>query len=179
MKLRYLFLSAAILAGCSDEPKPASTAAQDKPPAVRPEPNSQPETKEFHAEALPPEEEKRIIDLAKNQRTADGSTVEQTVKYAEKHTNGRFKVSQFETIYNHDGSLSGVGMGYWIGASHKPDDAFVDVSWELAIDRQSFLTTKEKNSSISDEEIAELTVSHLMEGKKTFLQFVQNAEQLY
>jgi hypothetical protein len=179
MKLRYWLLTAAILAGCSDEPQPPPVATQDKSPAVKPDLHSQTDIRQFNAEALSPYEEKRIIDLAKNQRTADGSTVEQTVKYAEKHSNGRFKVSQFETIYNHDGSLSGVGMGYWIGASHKPDDAFVDVSWELAKDRQSFLTTKEKNSSISDEEIAELTVSHLMEGKETFLQFVQNAEQLY
>lgn len=185
MKTGILILSAVLLVGCNDSPRPDApipdTPTTDKSVAINNEvPSEQPESsvstvnKEFHAEELSPHEEQRIINLAKTLKTADGSSVYETIKYAEKNSNGMFKVAKFEPIFNNDGSLYGVGMSYWVGESRHSNDVYGDVSWKLANDRQSYVSNKEENPTLSDEELKMMTGAHLMNGKEDFLYYVEN-----
>lgn len=171
IRFAHYFIISLVLIGCSQpENKPDSMAESEK--IDNPEALSQ----EFKAEEITDSEEKRILHLAKNLKTKDGSTVLETIQYAEKNTKNKFKAGEFETTYHRDGSLEGVALNYWISDSREPEDAFIDIGWTLTPDRKGFLSVKESAPTLSDEEIDNLTVTHLMNGKDDFLKYVDQLE---
>ncbi|MCR4529794.1 hypothetical protein [Acinetobacter venetianus] len=170
-KLKIFLIVSLILVGCSNsENTPENKTASEKVDQVESQPQA------FKAEELTNSEEKRILDLAKNLKTKDGSSVLETIQYAEKNTKNKFKAGEFETTYNRDGSLEGVALNYWISDSREPEDAFLDIGWTLTPDRKGFLSVKESSPTLSDEEIDNLTVTHLMNGKNDFLKYVDQLE---
>lgn len=79
----------------------------------------------FKAHALTPATEASWIATVQNTKTDDGTTILQTLRYAEQLRPSKFKVGAFEAGYNGaSGEPEGISVDFWIGAKREPGDAF-------------------------------------------------------
>jgi hypothetical protein len=124
---------AILLAGCQKSsptvnaqepgPAPAESAAAAKTPDITP---------------LPPAEEKRLTDMAKSRRAADGSTVWDVLQYAEQQRPGLFKVATVDVDYARDSTPTAVSVCYWIGGKRLDSDQDCKtIGWQIAPDKAS------------------------------------------
>ena len=64
------------------------------------------------------------ISAVQDLKTADGTTVPQTLRYAERLRPGKFEVGSFGAGYNGaSGEPEDIAVDYWIGAKREADDA--------------------------------------------------------
>jgi hypothetical protein len=120
---------AVVLGGCqkslSSEDAPASPSAMPAPAAAPITP-------------LPPAEEKRLIDMAKGRRAADGVTMLEVLQYAEQQRPGKFKVATIDVDYAKDSTPIAVSVCYWIGNKRLDNDQFCKtIGWEITPDRNA------------------------------------------
>jgi hypothetical protein len=122
---------AVLLAGCQKSsptvnaqdpgPAPAESPAAVKAPDVTP---------------LPPAEEKRLTEMAKSRRTADGSTVWDVLQYAEQQRPKLFKIATVDVDYARDSTPTSVSVCYWIGSKRLDSDQDCrSIGWQIAPDR--------------------------------------------
>lgn len=65
------------------------------------------------------------VAAVQNTKTEDGTTVLQTLRYAEKLRPSKFKFGKFEAGYNGaSGEPEAIAVDFWIGAKREPGDAF-------------------------------------------------------
>ena len=76
------------------------------------------------AHDLSPAVERAWISAVQNFKMADGTTVLQTLRYAERLRPGKFEVGSFGAGYNGaSGEPEDIAVDYWIGAKREADDA--------------------------------------------------------
>lgn len=123
----------AFLFGCGNN-KQDSTAPPDGTKLFTPS------TGTTKTNALSVIDEKQLVSVVKSKKTNDGSTVDEVLKYAEKNSNGKFKVASIEVGYSGAGpvkSVPEVMICYWIGASRKEGDQYCNLSYEISSDHKS------------------------------------------
>lgn len=86
--------------------------------------------------ALQPDVAKQWVNAVKNHATADGSTVEQVLHYAQ---NSRAKVFKYKALSGEDdigysgatGEPSAVSITYWIGSKRDVQSSYVDLGYDM------------------------------------------------
>ncbi|MGI3902548.1 MAG: hypothetical protein ACRYGP_16530 [Janthinobacterium lividum] len=82
-------------------------------------------TPPFKAHELSPDREAAWVSAVQDLKTADGTTVMQSLRYAETLRPNTFKVGTFQSVYDGArGEPDGIAVDFWIGAKREPDDAF-------------------------------------------------------
>lgn len=123
---------AVLLAGCQKS-SPAVNA-QDPGPA----PAESAAAKTPDITPLPPAEEKRLTDMAKSRRAADGSTVWDVLQYAEQQRPKLFKVATVDVDYARDSTPTSVSVCYWIGSKRLDSEQDCKtIGWQIAPDKAS------------------------------------------
>jgi hypothetical protein len=121
-----LWLGLVALAGCQQTTPDSPPAASAAPAAAAP------------ITPLPPAEEKRLIDMAKGRRAADGVTMLEVLQYAEQQRPGKFKVATIDVDYARDSTPIAVSVCYWIGNKRLDNDQFCKtIGWEITPDRNA------------------------------------------
>lgn len=122
------------LAGCQKTLSPEETAPAAPPPAA-PAAASAPAASIM---LLPPAEEKRLVDMAKGRRAADGVTILEVLQYAEQQRPAKFKVATIDVDYAKDSTPIAVSVCYWIGNKRLDNDQFCKtLGWEITPDRSA------------------------------------------
>jgi hypothetical protein len=112
------------VAGCQQSSPDSAPPASPAPVAAAP------------ITPLPPAEEKRLVDMAKARRTADGVTVGEVLQYAEQQRPARFKVAMIDVDYAKDSTPIAVSVCYWIGSRRLDNDQFCKtIGWEITPDK--------------------------------------------
>ena len=141
--LRSLFaavvLFAALFIAACQKQEPAPAVAPAVAPVVEKVPETAPAARAADAAPpLSPAEEKKLIDMAKSRKAADGATVWQVIDGAQQRRADKFKVSTIDIEYKKDGRPGAVQVCYWIGKKRlEEDQSCQNLAWEIAPDRQS------------------------------------------
>ena len=115
-----------LLAGCDKPPAPASAVPVAAAPVAK-GPEITP---------LAPAEEKRLTDMAKARRAADGTPVSAVLEYAEQQRADKFKVALIDIDYAPDSTPTAVTVCYWIGAKRlESDQDCKSIGWSIAADK--------------------------------------------
>jgi hypothetical protein len=115
-----------------------------------------------------PAEEKRIVQAAKAQVTADGATVLQVLQHAAKMRPNEFKLASVEMMYSEVGQPS-VGVCYWMGSKRLPGDQYCDIGYTISADHK---TLSPEFGDAPSEVRAQMTVTAVMQGRDAFLKSV-------
>jgi len=130
-----VLLLVAALPGCqqsSPDSTPGTGAESATPVVSAPPPALSPIT------PLPPAEEKRLVELAKSRRAADGATVWEVLQNAEQKRPGIFKIAIVDVDYAKDSTPAAISVCYWIGNKRLDNDQYCkSVGWEIGADRNS------------------------------------------
>ncbi len=87
---------------------------------------------------MTPAEEKKLVDMAKTRKAADGATVWEVIENAEQQRPTKFKIAIVDIDYKKDGSPAAVTVCYWIGQKRLEEDQSCQaIGWEIAPDKQS------------------------------------------
>lgn len=125
-KPNYIFaaFAAVFLAACEpNTPPPPETVPAGSSLSVSPK-------------ALPPGVAKQWVNAVSNHATADGSTVEQVLRYAQ---SSRPKVFKYKALSGEDdigysgatGEPSAVSITYWIGSKRDAESSYVDLGYDM------------------------------------------------
>lgn len=126
------------------------------------------------AKPLTAVEERSLIAMAQNHITADGSTVLEVLRYAERMRKNYFKVSSSDVFYNDDGTPSEVVICYFSGPKHvKNQDEICDINFSISADHKSVSPRISTVTGLTEKENKDLTqqftITKLMLGRSSFL----------
>lgn len=128
-------------------------------------------------EKLPEAVEQSLVAQAQGLKTDDGSTVMDTLRYAERMRPERFKLAgPFEFEYSDDGELDEVNVCFFTGMKRLPDDTYCSLTWEVSKDHKSLVPLPERTH---ENLMRYSTMYALMGGRDTFLREIDDIYDQY
>jgi hypothetical protein len=129
------------VAACEKQAPEGQTGAAVPAPATSvPPAASEPAAAAKGADFTPlaPAEEKRLVEMAKARKAADGATVWEVIENAQAQRPNIFKVAIVDIDYKKDGTPAAVAVCYWIGANRlEHEQSCQSIGWEIGADRRS------------------------------------------